>query len=285
MNGNMQMDRGDFMATRVFEFMNLAKNGEVPGYGENDFRWGPPERTLEQFQDILSPSLNQEQKEFTQKLGYRILEFGTFNWDQFCEALEIYRSIHGHVDVPNNYAIYPNNEDFHHYESRGLKGLLLGADVNHIRWGNYDGFDDPERRAYLDSLGFVWGDPSMYLRFRFLPCYYALRYYSNMHEHFMWDPEYTIPVSDSWPAWMHHMPLGRWIELIRFQRPLLETDYPAYSRVLSNMNFEWNSLDYHRLDATDEHFGEWLLNAIRSQANTKKQNGGVRSAFKLQNLS
>lgn len=35
-----------------------------------------------------------------------------------------------------------------------------------VRIGDYDGYEDPERRAQLDSLGFVWGDPSKYQRYR-----------------------------------------------------------------------------------------------------------------------
>lgn len=36
-------------------------------------------------------------------LGYKILEFGKFNWDRFIEALTIYKEIHGNIDVPTDY--------------------------------------------------------------------------------------------------------------------------------------------------------------------------------------
>ncbi len=35
--------------------------------------------------------------------GYKILEFGKFNWGRFIEALTIYKEIHGNIVVPTDY--------------------------------------------------------------------------------------------------------------------------------------------------------------------------------------
>ena len=64
-------------------------------------------------------------------IGYRILEFGKFNWDDVVLALGIYKSSYGHVDVPLDFVIdeslleQPEGADFN-VDGGRLEGLLLG---------------------------------------------------------------------------------------------------------------------------------------------------------------
>ena len=202
-------------------------------------------------------------------IGYRIMEFGKFNWDDVITALQIYKSSYGNVDVPLDFVIdeslleQPEGANFN-VDSGRLEGLLLGHVRPHnayvyihththttyththiykhthtyihthihtqththiytykhihththtykhtyihththiqthiykhthihtyihtyillciptlskqavasIRIGDVDGFEDPERRAILDDMGFSWGDLSKYQRYRFPP--------------------------------------------------------------------------------------------------------------------
>jgi hypothetical protein len=67
-------------------------------------------------------------------IGYRIMEFGKFNWEDVVVALGIYKSSYGHVDVPLDFVIdeslleQPEGAVFN-VDSGRLEGLLLG----HVR--------------------------------------------------------------------------------------------------------------------------------------------------------
>ena len=39
------------------------------------------------------------------KLGYRVLEFGRFHWEDVKDALETYKAHHGNLNIPYEYVI------------------------------------------------------------------------------------------------------------------------------------------------------------------------------------
>lgn len=106
------------------------------------------------------------------RIGYRIMEFGKFNWEDVMTALRVFKTVYGHVEVPADFvvceSVLEQRMGFEVEDGR-LEGLLLGEAVEAIRTGDIDGLEDPERRALLDELGFSWGDLSKYQRYRFAP--------------------------------------------------------------------------------------------------------------------
>lgn len=70
-------------------------------------------------------------------IGYRIMEFGKFNWDDVITALQIYKSSYGNVDVPLEFVIdeslleQPEGANFN-VDGGRLEGLLLGHVRPHI---------------------------------------------------------------------------------------------------------------------------------------------------------
>lgn len=173
------------------------------------------------------------------KMGYRILEFGEFVWDDVAEALIIYKAVNGNVDVPFSFIIEEGVPGFALYDENGLNGLPLGEVVSGIRIGDIDGFEDPERRLFLDTLDFKWGEMSKYLRFRFAPLYYGLRAYRHLYEFPLPPHNFIVPDEPQWPVWMANMPLGEWTTIARIQQSIIEEYYPARKEMLDSLDFIW----------------------------------------------
>ena len=102
-------------------------------------------------------------------IGYKILEFGPYNWDDVRDALQVYKNQYGDVNVPLDYVIDGEKCADNIGYNEKYEGLLLGEAVEGIRTGDIDGLEDPERRAVLDELGFDWGDMEKHQRYRFVP--------------------------------------------------------------------------------------------------------------------
>lgn len=92
-----------------------------------------------------------EEAEAMKKMGYRLLEFGPFNWEKVMSALRIFKERNGHVDVPRDYVI--NDDVLYSYEGTGFdesfRGMELGEAVECIRIGDVDGFED---KVYANLL-------------------------------------------------------------------------------------------------------------------------------------
>jgi hypothetical protein len=39
------------------------------------------------------------------KIGYRILEFGRFNWESIMSGFNIYKDAYGHIDIPYEFVV------------------------------------------------------------------------------------------------------------------------------------------------------------------------------------
>ena len=120
-----------------------------------------------------------------------------------------------------------------------LHGLRLGHAVASLRVGDIDGLEDPERRAALDKLGFIWFDKEKYLRFRFVPLMLGLQIYRRHHQHTLIPFEFTVPEAPHWPIWMYNMPLGLWSNIVRIQQRLIAEQYPNRKEMLDDMKILW----------------------------------------------
>ncbi len=97
------------------------------------------------------------------KQGFVWDEFGGgYTFDQVVEALLFYQKMYGDLDVPVDYSI-PYDYEW----PRILSNMKLGTICQAMRCGDIDVYEDPERRARLDEIGFDWGNKENFLHFQY----------------------------------------------------------------------------------------------------------------------
>lgn len=225
----------------------------------------------ENFHHAISRKIPADDVKWMKKVGYRILEFGRFSWEDVASCLEIYHKKHGHVDVPHDFIVDEaailgeggesveggENEDGEEgcegisggeYGSGAgnflkfpehLEDLALGEAVAGLRSGDIDGLEDGTRRKFLDGLGFDWGDKSKYQRYRFVPMIMGLKLYKHLFGFPMPQADFVVPDEPQWPYWMANMPLGEWAAVARVQQHMMEEHYPERRDMLNAMEFLW----------------------------------------------
>jgi hypothetical protein len=122
--------------------------------------------------------------------------------------------------------------------------MRLGEFVQQLRIGDVDGYEDAERRQFLDSLGFQWGDLALHLRFRFYPTYLGLRTYFHLWGMALPPPDFVVPTeeihsAEVYPAWMRGMPLGLWAGVLRVQQQVLKLHYPERFEMFNDLEMVW----------------------------------------------
>lgn len=193
---------------------------------------------------ILYKIPSAEQIQHMRKMKHRMLEFDQYYWEDVVLGLKLFKQVFGHLDVSANFIIdekvisrLSNKKDRKQYMD--LIGMKLGEYVVDLRVGDVDGFEDSERRKVLDELGFVWGDPLKYLRFRFPAMASALQMYFLYFGTTIMDEKYVIPDTPIWPEWMIGMELGKWCAIAKIQQNVLRRFYPDRHQILSDMGFTW----------------------------------------------
>jgi hypothetical protein len=178
------------------------------------------------------------------RMGYRMIEFDQFDWEDVRDALITYRFHYGHVSVPRTYVITWDELDTDAGFDMRHKGMRLGEYVHQLRIGDVDGYEDAERRDLLDNLGFEWGDLSKYLRFRFYPTYLGLRTFFHLWGTSLPAHDFVVPTEEAesanvYPAWMRGMPLGLWTNILRIQQRLLKEEYPERYECFNDLEMAW----------------------------------------------
>lgn len=199
----------------------------------------------ENFHHAISRKIAPDDVKWMKKVGYRILEFGRFCWDDVVAALHIYKKEHGHINVPLDFVVDeaviaagPSNQAVSWFTEQ-MEDLRLGEAVEGIRIGDIDGLEDGPRRKLLDSLGFHWGDKNKYQRYRFVPMLLGLKIYKHLYGFPMPQSEFVVPDEPQWPYWMANMPLGEWAAVARVQQRMIEEHYPERRSMLDAMEFLW----------------------------------------------
>ena len=193
----------------------------------------------ERFHKTISRNFPLEDIEWMKKIGYRILEFGRFLWDDVAEALLAYKKHFGNVDVPHDFVINEEIILLGAGFTERMEDLNLGEAVAGLRNGDIDGLEDPQRRKFLDSLGFAWGDKSKYQRYRFVPMLLGLKLYKHLYGFPLPQYDFVVPEEPQWPYWMAGMPLGEWAAACRVQQKLVEQHYPDRWQMLNALEFLW----------------------------------------------
>jgi hypothetical protein len=159
-------------------------------------------QTTESFHEATIRPIPEEVISSMKSIGYRILEFGEFDWDSVLEALQSYKKHYGDVNVPADFVITESIIESDIGFQPQFLNMTLGEAVASIRCGDIDGLEDPPRRAALDALGFDWGDLSTYQRYRFVPMMLGLRIYRHLYGFPMPMTDFVVPDEPQWPYWM-----------------------------------------------------------------------------------
>ena len=191
------------------------------------------------FNHAISYAIDEEDIQSMKSIGYRILEFGKFNWAKVISAFEIYKNIHGHLDIPSDYIVNATVIESDCGFDDTFEDLLLGEAVTAIRIGDVDALEDPVRKQELDNLGFDWGDTKFYQRYRFVPMLIGLRLYKHLYGFAMPQSDFRVPDEPQWPFWMVNMPLGEWASVCRVQQKMVDAHYPDRKDLLDILNFQW----------------------------------------------
>ena len=228
--------------TRMFEpvaYREIASEAMRDYIQSREFSDDPDIRNVAHFEGNLSPesyhkvitrAIPDEDVIKMKKLGYRILDFGSFYWEDVIEALKVYQAVHNDVNVPEDFVIDEQvlADEAYEFDAR-LEDLKLGQAVTSIRIGDVDGLEDNPRKKQLDALGFDWGDKSKYQRYRFLPMMLGLKVYRHLYGFPLPQSDFTVPDEPQWPIWMVGMPLGEWTAVARVQQQMLFKTFPERS--------------------------------------------------------
>lgn len=206
--------------------------------------------TPQEFNKAITRPIPEEAIADMKAIGYKILEFGPYNWDDVRDALQVYKNQYGDVNVPLDYVIDEEKCADNIGYNEKYEGLLLGEAVEGIRTGDIDGLEDPERRAVLDELGFDWGDMEKHQRYRFVPMIMGLRLFKHLNSYSTPEFDYIVPDEPQWPYWMVNMPLGKWAAIARIQQKMLMTHYPQRMDMLNALGFMW----WYPVDGIEEKY-------------------------------
>jgi len=191
------------------------------------------------FHEIISRPISKEDIMMMKTVGYRILEFGAFKWEDVIEGLLFYKGLHNNINVQKSFIIDESQVGSEIGFPMHLEGLHLGEAVAALQSGDIDGFEDLERKKTLDSIGFDWGDLSSYQRYRFVPMILGLQIFKHLHGFPMPNSEFVVPDEPQWPTWMVGMPLGEWTTIARIQQKMIEEWYPHRKDMLNALEFLW----------------------------------------------
>eukprot|EP01035_Chromulina_nebulosa_P017166 gene17166-22681_t len=195
--------------------------------------------TPEKFHNLNVRTIEDLDIQAMKTIGYRILEFGKFNWNIFIEALKIYKNIYGDVNVPLNYSITEGVIESNIGFDYRFEEFYLGEGVEAVRIGDIDGLEDPDRKKQLDDLGFAWGNKEKYQRYRFFPMMLGLKIYRHLYGFPLPQYDFRVPDEPQWPYWMYNMPLGEWTAAIRLQQQMVEEFYNERKDILHGLEFIW----------------------------------------------
>lgn len=153
-------------------------------------------------------------------------------WNIFMEGMSNYYSLYGHARVPLSFVI-PNDDPW----PRSCWGFPLGNVAYRIRSRNdfLGRYDDVNRRAQLDGLGFVWD----FSEHNFLKFFRALKHYvrlergnvlqsSSSRERTIRVPyKFVVPTGheNGWPCDLWGYPLGSKCMAVR-QKGLYVKNHP-----------------------------------------------------------
>jgi hypothetical protein len=173
-----------------------------------------------------------ERKEWLDEMGF-VWDDLERRWEVAQTALTVYKEEHGGLNVTREFVI-PSSAPW----AEETWGMHLGSIVHNIRaHGHYLSDDKPERKEWLDEIGFVWDD----LKRRWEAAQSALRVYKEEHGDLLVPLAFVIPSTAPWAEETWGMNLGSIVHTIRSQGIYLSDDKPERKEWLDEMGFRWRT--------------------------------------------
>jgi hypothetical protein len=172
-----------------------------------------------------------ERKEWLDEMGF-VWDDHERSWKIVTRALTVYKEEHGHLNVPQAFEV-PSRAPWRK-DTWGVKlgcmvnvirshGIYLGRTVLNIReLGDFLSAEKPERREWLDEMGFVWDE---YER-RWDLTQSALTTYAEEHGDLMVPYEFVVPSSAPWAEDAWGISLGAAVNDIRTKGIYLSDEKP-----------------------------------------------------------
>jgi hypothetical protein len=155
------------------------------------------------------------------------LEFAFDNSDWKWErriksAIITYKELHGNLRVLQSFVI-PSSAPW----AEEAWGVRFGSIIHKIRsHGVYLSEDKPERREWLDEMGFVWERKADEMDFAWDLTRNTLTMYKEVHCDLAVPAAFVVPSSAPWPTRMWGVKLGETVHAIRLKRKFLSDDTP-----------------------------------------------------------
>jgi hypothetical protein len=121
-------------------------------------------------------------------------------------AMLTYKEVHGDLEVPHRFEVPPSEPWPEH-----VWGMKLGTTVSQIRCSEHYVRNDPERRQWLDSIGFEWDD----LKRQWESTQEAFETYLQEHGDLAVKRSFVVPSCSPWPEKLWGMALGKTVNRIR----------------------------------------------------------------------
>ncbi|KAF0743502.1 hypothetical protein Ae201684P_020106 [Aphanomyces euteiches] len=171
---------------------------------------------------LLEPSIVQA----LDAIGF-VWDVPKHQWELFMEALNIYKTLHGHVIVPTDFQVPEDDAQWPAH----LWAFKLGIKVGNIR---RDKAKVPlERKKELDEIQFVWNANQLH-RSRVL---LGLKTYKRLFGTLYVPQTFVVPSDDPmWPAELADMKLGAITNTIRARRSVATGEWISQ---LDSLGFEW----------------------------------------------
>ena len=161
-------------------------------------------------------------------------DYGDHRWAVTTAALQTYLDLHGDLRVPKGFVVPAKA----HQWPEACWGMTLGETVCNIRSKQYFVKDRPERREWLDSVGFVWDELAHRWAEEVQP---ALQTYSDEHGHLRVSTGFVVPAKAPWPKACRGMRLGETVSNIRSKHHFVKGK-PERREWLDSMGFVWTSM-------------------------------------------
>ncbi|KAG9406191.1 hypothetical protein AC1031_002522 [Aphanomyces cochlioides] len=161
------------------------------------------------------------------KMGF-VWDSSQHQWSLIIEALEIFKKMHGHVNVPRGFEVQEDDPEWPNY----LWGMKLGTKVGSIR--KVEAKLTLEKREELDKLNFIWDANELHRNLILL----AFKTYKEIHDNLYVPSTFVVPSDDpAWPLELAGMKLGGVFNNLLNRRA---TTSDELKKGLEELGFEWN---------------------------------------------
>jgi hypothetical protein len=176
-------------------------------------------------------TINESDRSVLTEIG-SVFDYNAWKWEHRVQSgFVTYKEEQGDLNVPREFVI-PSSAPW----AEETWGMKLGTIVNTIRdQGIYLRDDKPERKEWLDEIGFVWDD----LERRWEAAQTVLTVYKEEHGDLNVPFRFVIPSSAPWAEETWGMKLGSIVSHIRSRRDYLSDDNPERKQWLDDMGFRW----------------------------------------------